>query len=336
MLRNQFSKILLGATLLCSASAFAHEAWTTRQVNARAGPDATYPVVATLAGDYPVDVAGCLSDYSWCDVVFNGDRGWVPGRRLHYSYQSRRVPLYDYGARIGLPIVSFSLLNYWDSYYSARPFYQDRPRWYNAPRANWAYEHDRRDDWRDDRHDNWRDNRHDNWRDDRHDNWRDNRRDNWRDRSPPQQFREGPRDRSQYGQHAPEQQYRQPEQPAQAQPQFRRPDLPAQPQPQYRRPELQAQPQYRGQPDRQYLQQDGRPGREQPQPQPQMAPQPRMSQVAQPMPAPQAAPSMMRAPPSAPPMPAPQPLLPRAERPRQAPADNPASHGPQGREPGGN
>ena len=299
MARNQFSKALLGATLLWSASAFAHEAWTTRQVNARAGPDATYPVVATLAGGYPVDVAGCISDYSWCDVIFNGDRGWVPGRRLQYSYQSRRVPLYNYGDRIGLPIVSFSLLNYWDSYYSARPFYRDRPRWYNAPRANWSYEHGRRDNWRDDRHDNWRD--------------------NWRDRSPPQQFREGPRDRLQYGQHPPDQQYRRPEQQAQ-------------PQPQYRRPELPAQPQFRGQPDRQYPQQEGRPGREQPHPQPQMAPQPRMNQVAQPMPAP----PMMRAPQSAQPMPAPQPLQPRAERPRQAPADDAASHRPRDREPGGN
>ena len=175
MQRTHFSKIFLGAVLLWSTVASAHQAWTTRQVNVRAGPDHTYPAVATLAPGHPVKVAGCLSDYSWCDVVFdNGyERGWIPTRRLQYNYGGHRVPLYDYSSSIGLPVVTFSLLGYWDDYYRNRSWYRERPRWYDAPHSNWAHD---RHDWRDGHHGR-HDDRHDR-RDDRHHDRRDGQ---WRD-----------------------------------------------------------------------------------------------------------------------------------------------------------
>ena len=178
----RFSKIIFGAVLLWSATASAQQAWTTRQVSVRAGPDLTYPAVATVGAGYPVDVAGCLSDYSWCDVEFNNgyDRGWVPARRLQYNYGGRRVPLYSYSSSIGLPTVTFSLLGYWDNYYQNRSWYRDRPRWYSAPRSNWS--HDRRnfvDDRRDFRNDR-RDERIDR-RDDRRDGRNDRRDGQWRE-----------------------------------------------------------------------------------------------------------------------------------------------------------
>ena len=153
MLRTRLSKILLGATLLWSATASAHEAWTTRQTNVRAGPDQTYPVVGVLAAGYPVEVVGCVNDYSWCDVLFANDRGWVRSHRLQSVYQSRRVPLYDYRASFGLPIVTFSLLNYWDDHYRSHSWYHDRPRWQGAPHSNWSNDRDGSYDRRDDRRD---------------------------------------------------------------------------------------------------------------------------------------------------------------------------------------
>jgi len=74
-------------------------------------------------------VQGCLSDYTWCDVTFGGNRGWVYAGELAYTYQSRRVPILDYGPRIGLPVITFSLGNYWDHYYRGRSWYHDRDRW---------------------------------------------------------------------------------------------------------------------------------------------------------------------------------------------------------------
>lgn len=126
---------LLLAAFLCSipAAALAQEAYTNRAANVRAGPDRTYPVVGQLPPGAGLQVMGCIDDYSWCDVVFGDNRGWVYAGSLSYPYQSGRVPILGYGAVIGLPIITFSLGNYWDSYYRGRPWYRNRSYWMSRP-----------------------------------------------------------------------------------------------------------------------------------------------------------------------------------------------------------
>ncbi len=133
MKRMRFFRFIVAAGLLFSAAVCAQEAYTTRQANVRAGPDRDYPLVATLAAGTPVTVMGCVSDYSWCDIVFGEIRGWMYAKSLQYVYENRWVPLYGYGAAIGLPIITFSILSYWDDFYRNRPFYRDRPRWEHRP-----------------------------------------------------------------------------------------------------------------------------------------------------------------------------------------------------------
>jgi hypothetical protein len=67
-----------------------------------------------------VNVNGCLDDGTWCDVDFEGSRGWIYGDYLYFDYQSRRVPILTYGPRLGLAVVSFSLGDYWGRYYNRR------------------------------------------------------------------------------------------------------------------------------------------------------------------------------------------------------------------------
>jgi uncharacterized protein YraI len=126
---------LLLAAFLCSipAAALAQEAYTNRTANVRAGPDPTYPVVAQLPPAAGLQVMGCIDDYSWCDVVFGDNRGWVYAGSLSYPYQNGRVPILGYGAVIGLPIITFSLGSYWDSYYRGRPWYRNRSYWVSRP-----------------------------------------------------------------------------------------------------------------------------------------------------------------------------------------------------------
>jgi hypothetical protein len=77
-----------------------------------------------------VEVQGCLSDFSWCDVITpDNNRGWIYGGNLVYPYQNGSVTIIRDGPRIGLPVVTFVLGAYWGSYYSQRPWYRDRPRW---------------------------------------------------------------------------------------------------------------------------------------------------------------------------------------------------------------
>lgn len=78
-----------------------------RNATLRAGPDTGYPRIRTLATGTPVAVRGCIDDYLGCDVVAHGDRGWVAGDYVAFEYDDRPVHVADYGARIGVPIVSF-------------------------------------------------------------------------------------------------------------------------------------------------------------------------------------------------------------------------------------
>ncbi len=107
----------------------AQDAFTTRSVNVRAGPDTSYPAVATLGGGAPVQVMGCLDDWSWCDVGFEDNRGWVYAPYLSYVYQGARVPFYTYAPSFGIPIIGFSIGSYWDRYYRGRSWYGRRDYW---------------------------------------------------------------------------------------------------------------------------------------------------------------------------------------------------------------
>jgi uncharacterized protein YraI len=120
----------LGALLLSAIGlASAQNAFTSRPMNVRAGPNRDYPLVAQLDEGAALDVHGCLSDWSWCDVSFDDTRGWIYAGGVSFVYQDERVPLYSYGPSLGLPIITFSLLGYWDHYYRGRPWYGQRDEW---------------------------------------------------------------------------------------------------------------------------------------------------------------------------------------------------------------
>jgi uncharacterized protein YraI len=127
--------ILAGAALLASlavpsvAAAFA--GYTTANVNLRAGPSTGYPAVTVIPYGAPIDIYGCLSDWSWCDTGWGGARGWIYGSYLQAMYQAQPVYLPTYAPRIGVPVISFEFVNYWDHHYHGRPWYRDRDRWYN-------------------------------------------------------------------------------------------------------------------------------------------------------------------------------------------------------------
>ncbi len=127
------SLVLLGGSGLASAQ----DAYTSRPVNVHAGPDSSYPVVAQLGPGTPLDIDGCLDDWSWCEIAFEDDHGWVYAPYLSYVYEGERVPFYSYAPSFGIPIITFSLGSYWDRYYRGRPFYHERHDWERRP---WHHE----------------------------------------------------------------------------------------------------------------------------------------------------------------------------------------------------
>ncbi len=131
MLRRASRLLVLAVGLVAGVPLAAHaqEAVTNRAANLRAGPDRDYPVVVTVAPGTPLEVRGCVDGYTWCDVSAGDFSGWIHAESISYPYQGQPVPVYGYGAAIGLPIVVFSFGSYWDRYYRGRPFYRDRYRW---------------------------------------------------------------------------------------------------------------------------------------------------------------------------------------------------------------
>ena len=134
MIRIRLIPLIAAACLAMPVAAMAQQAFTSKPVNLRAGPARDYPLVAQLGPGTPVQVAGCVNGYSWCDVTLqDGNRGWVYAQNLNYPYQGNQVPLLTYGSAIGLPIIAFSLGAYWGQNYRGRPWYGQQSHWAHRP-----------------------------------------------------------------------------------------------------------------------------------------------------------------------------------------------------------
>jgi uncharacterized protein YraI len=115
---------LVAGLLLPAPAMAAFEALTRVDLNLRIGPGTTYGVIDVIPAGYPVIVLGCLEEYYWCDVDFDGLRGWVAGRYLVHPGTAVYLP--QWAPAIGLPIVSFSFNIYHDRHYRGRPWHRQR------------------------------------------------------------------------------------------------------------------------------------------------------------------------------------------------------------------
>lgn len=116
----------VAGSLLIPAAANAADGFVTGNVNMRAGPGTDYPRINVLPQGAPIEVYGCLAGYTWCDVGYYRDRGWVSSRYISLFYDGSQ---YVYRPRYEVPAVTFSF-GYWDRWYNDRPFYREyrRPR----------------------------------------------------------------------------------------------------------------------------------------------------------------------------------------------------------------
>jgi len=115
------------------AAARAADAYVTATVNLRAGPDIGYPRVDIIPVGYAINIYGCTTGWTWCDVGYRGDRGWIAGSFIEFYDNGYYRPLPQYGVQVGIPIVTFSINLYWSNYYTHRAFYRERNYWYARP-----------------------------------------------------------------------------------------------------------------------------------------------------------------------------------------------------------
>jgi len=122
---------LLCGALLAPMAASADPGFSSANVNLRAGPGTRYPSLDVVPVGTALEIIGCLTGYSWCDVSWGHRRGWVSGAFLRAHAHGRRVPL-----RQGPPpVITFDFGNYWAAHYKHKPFYEKRARWQPKPHA---------------------------------------------------------------------------------------------------------------------------------------------------------------------------------------------------------
>lgn len=80
-------------------------AYTTTNLNMRAGPGTNYPVLTTLPQGAGVTIFGCTADFQWCDAAFTTVKGWVSGKYLSYAGQGIHYgrPIPSAGINLGVP-----------------------------------------------------------------------------------------------------------------------------------------------------------------------------------------------------------------------------------------
>ncbi|MGF1500477.1 MAG: SH3 domain-containing protein [Paracoccaceae bacterium] len=118
------------ATVATSAAQAATASVATANVNLRAGPSTTYPVVTVVPAGATVATHGCVADYSWCDIAYGTYRGWVSASFLQTVHNGATVVITPVvAAAVGVGVVTYSRA-YWDRYYRAYPWYG---RWASYP-----------------------------------------------------------------------------------------------------------------------------------------------------------------------------------------------------------
>jgi len=99
---------------------------STTGINLRAGPGLNYPVVVDLPAGARMALHGCITGYTWCDVSWGGNRGWLASAYMSTIYRNAPVAVTAVAAaRLGVAIVAFDA-GYWHRYYFRRPWF---PRW---------------------------------------------------------------------------------------------------------------------------------------------------------------------------------------------------------------
>jgi uncharacterized protein YraI len=110
-MKTALARLALLAALLVAAAAPAvafEAAEVTADLHMRAGPGTSYRVLGTIPRGSRVVVHSCAAGGRWCDTSWRDERGWV---------WSAYLSTYAVSDESGLPIVTYEIGPYWDSYY---------------------------------------------------------------------------------------------------------------------------------------------------------------------------------------------------------------------------
>lgn len=112
--------VLMAGITAASASTVAV---SRANVNLRAGPATSYPVVTVVPQGARIVTYGCVNGYTWCDVAYGQLRGWVSASYIQVVYKGGPVVLSAAVApAVGVTVVTYDRV-YWNTHYVAQPWY---------------------------------------------------------------------------------------------------------------------------------------------------------------------------------------------------------------------
>lgn len=122
MSKSKFTVAVVVAAFLIPSAALAQNLTATVGVdlNLRVGPGPTYDVLDTIPTGTSVVVYGCVEGLTWCDVEWNGTRGWVYSTYIFAG----TAPVAQ--APTPPPIVVYNGEEYFNQYYQTQTFYNNR------------------------------------------------------------------------------------------------------------------------------------------------------------------------------------------------------------------
>lgn len=105
-------------------------------LNLRAGPGPAYPVITTIPTNAAVTLFGCDAALAWCDIDWNGNRGWSYAAYLTYGGTVTAplpapMPVPQVVQNLP-PTVVYDQEAYFNQYYQNQTFYNDRARIFGA------------------------------------------------------------------------------------------------------------------------------------------------------------------------------------------------------------
>lgn len=108
-------KLFLGAAVMAaslSGAAFAQtNATAATDLNIRAEPQSTAPVVGVIANGDEVAVTGCIESANWCEVTYKDQKGWAYGDYLTAKVGEKIEPLYPNRQAAGVTVVEVPAAN---------------------------------------------------------------------------------------------------------------------------------------------------------------------------------------------------------------------------------
>lgn len=105
--KASFAAGVVAAVAAPSLALAATMATATTDLNLRAGPGPNYEVIGVVQNNGEVTIDGCIEGSKWCEVTYQGKKGWAYSAYLTAEVSGSRVVIAERATEVGVPVVTY-------------------------------------------------------------------------------------------------------------------------------------------------------------------------------------------------------------------------------------